>query len=322
MSYPVASEGAAGELPVTEASNPASAGIDTKCSEDVVQIIHGEDRRAWEALEPALGPLARAVDRVVDSFERGGRLVYVGAGTSGRLGVLDASECPPTFGVPSTLVEAVIAGGDAALRHSAEGAEDDANAGAAEMARLAIQERDTVCGIAVSGRTPFVWGALAAAAQRGADRILVTCNPQWREARARAGAKTPEVDVVIVLAVGPEVIAGSSRLKGGTATKLTLNSLTTAAMIRWGKVHDNLMVDVVPSNQKLRQRAVRLVAQIAAVETPRAERLLAKAGGRIKVAVLLRDGGTLEAASAALARHRGRLRPAAAELLGGEFAAP
>lgn len=270
------------DLPSTELPNPASVGIDSLSTRDVLGVIHGEDRRAWEAIEPALDSLAELIDDVVRAFRGGGRLLYFGAGTSGRLGVLDASECPPTFGVPPELVVGRIAGGDGALRDSVEGAEDDVDAGRAEAADAGVGARDVVCGIAASGTTPFVQGALREARDRGAVTALLHCNP-----RLRVGSDGCEVDHAILLDVGPEVVAGSTRLKSGTATKMALNMITTTAMIRRGKVFDNLMVDVQPTNRKLVRRATRLVARLGEVSEEEAHRLLAEAGREVKVAIVM-----------------------------------
>jgi N-acetylmuramic acid 6-phosphate etherase len=217
------------------------------------------------------------VDLIAGALARGGRIVFAGAGTSGRLGVLEAAECPPTFGTPPRLVQAVIAGGRGAVFRSREGAEDDRAAGARELRRR-VRSGDVVVGIAASGVTPFVQGALASARRLGAATVLVTCNPAV--SRRVAG-------LVIALDVGPEVLAGSTRLKAGTATKLVLNTLSTAAFTRLGKVHGNRMVDVVPRSAKLRARAARLVQEIGGVDARRAAGLLDAARGRVKLAVVM-----------------------------------
>ena len=292
--------------PPTEAANPASQGIDAKRTEEILEVIHSEDRKAWEAVGRALPAIARVVDAIVTAFRSGGRLIYLGAGTSGRLGVLDASECLPTFGAGPERVSGIIAGGDAALRLPIEGAEDSPGAGAEALRRSGVRACDVVCGIAASGRTPFVWGALEEASLRDATTVLITCNSEW-SAHPRAGL----VDLAIEIPVGPEVIAGSTRMKAGTATKLVLNSLSTAAMIRWGKVYDNLMVDLTPTNEKLRGRAVGLVARLASVPTVRAAQLLGTAGGEVKTAIVSEKLGVDPAqARAILARHGGQLRAA------------
>jgi N-acetylmuramic acid 6-phosphate etherase len=304
-----AGRGAAERLPSTEEVNPVSVGIDALPAREVVALIHEEDLAAWKAIDGALDALAALVEAVVAAFRRGGRLIYVGAGTSGRLGVLDSAECPPTFGVPPDLVQGIIAGGDRALRRAVEGAEDALEDGAQAIARAGVGRRDVVCGIAASGSTPFVRGALLEARRRGATTALVTSNVHLAEEDVASFAGHR-----ITLAVGPEVIAGSTRMKSGTATKMALNILTTAAMVRWGKVHDNLMVDLVPANAKLRRRAVALVARLAQVDAPRARELLDLAGGRVKVAVVMgRRGLSAEAAERELARADDFLRRALGE---------
>ena len=290
----------------TEIANPRSAGIDGKSAVEICRLMHDADFEAWQALEPALVDVARVVDLVAEAFRSGGRLIYLGAGSSGRLGVIDASECPPTFGVEPSLVQAFIAGGDEALRRSVEGAEDSAEEGARQVESSDADSRDVVCGIAASGTTPYVRGALAAARQRGARTVLVTSNPAWSARDGGAG-----VEVAIVLAVGPEILAGSSRLKAGTATKMALNMITTGAMIRWGKVYDNLMVDLTPVNRKLRARAARLVSQIAEVEAEHAWTLLEEGDWNVKVAaVMARRGVSAARAEELLGEAQGILRDA------------
>lgn len=294
------------EIPVTELPNPASRGIDILSAREVVGIIHNEDKRAWQAVAGALDVLARVVDKVVETFQVGGRLFYVGAGTSGRLGVLDASECPPTFGVTPDLVVGIIAGGDRALRCAVEGAEDSAEDGKAAIQAHVVRAQDVVCGIAASGTTPFVWGALEEAEVRDATTVLVTCNTHWSEL---PHAKL--VDYCVLIPVGPEILAGSSRLKAGTATKLVLNTITTASMIRWGKVYDNLMVDVRPLSSKLRRRARGLVSTLGKVDLEKAEELLAASSGEVKTAVVMGQRGLDPiAARDLLDRHGGILRRA------------
>jgi N-acetylmuramic acid 6-phosphate etherase len=222
--------------------------------------------------------LTRTIDLIVRALYRRGRLIYVGAGTSGRLGVLDASECPPTFGTPPELVQGIIAGGHTALWQAVEGAEDDFDAGVRAIKFRGISRRDVVVGIAASGRTPFVWGALCAARQRGARTVLLCFNPHLRFA---AGTRP---DVVITPRVGPEILTGSTRLKAGTATKLILNLFTTLAMVRIGKVVSNLMVDLRPSNAKLRERAVRIVRQLTDTDGATARAALEAAGWGVKAA--------------------------------------
>jgi N-acetylmuramic acid 6-phosphate etherase len=288
----------------TESVNPVSRGIDVKSAAEIVAIIHGEDLRAWEAIGVALQVIADVVEEVVRAFQAGGRLIYVGAGSSGRLGVLDAAECPPTFGVDPERVRGIIAGGDSALRNPVEGAEDFPADGAAEIRRAGVRSKDVVCAIAASGTTPYVWGALQEASVRDATTVLITCNPKWSE-----HASSNMVDFPILIPVGPEIIAGSSRMKAGTATKMVLNIVSTAAMIRWGKVYDNLMVDLTPVNQKLRQRAVGLVSAIADVDVDHASELLRASGGNVKAAVVIgRSGVDPLRAKEILERHAGVLR--------------
>jgi len=297
------------QVPATEMPNPISRGIDVKTAREIAGIIHDEDFQAWQAVGAALDAIGRVVDEVVDCFRAGGRLIYVGAGTSGRLGVLDASECTPTFGVEPDRVIGIIAGGDAALRHAVEGAEDSAEDGARAMQKLGVKSQDVVCGIAASGTTPFVWGALEEAGLRDATTVLITCNPGWSQL---PDAKM--VDFGILIPVGPEVIAGSTRMKAGTATKLVLNTISTASMIRWGKVYDNLMVDLLPTNEKLRRRAIGIVSAVAGVDVTAASELLHASGGDIKAAVVIgRSGVDPARAKEILGRHGGILRRALEE---------
>jgi len=263
----------------TEKRNARSRGIDRRSALRIVDIINAEDRKVAEAVRRERRALAAAVDVIAARLARGGRLFYVGAGTSGRLGVLDASECPPTYGTPRSMVQGIIAGGRRALVRSIEGAEDRAADGAAAITKKRVGKRDVVVGIAACGLTPFVRGAIAAARKAGAATVFVTCAP---EAVEFIGA-----DIVINPVVGPEVVTGSTRMKAGTATKLVLNTLTTGAMIRLGKVHDNLMVDLRATNAKLRDRAERIVVDVTGVTRPRARALLKKARGWAKVAILM-----------------------------------
>jgi N-acetylmuramic acid 6-phosphate etherase len=289
----------------TEEPNPASRGIDRKGAREIVEIIHREDLRAWEAVGGALDEVGKLVDLVANAFREGRRLIYVGAGTSGRLGVLDASECPPTFGVDPFLVHGIIAGGDEAIRRAVEGAEDLEEGGAAAVREARARGGDVVCGIAASGSTPFVLGALEEAMRRDATTALISCNPIPPESRARR-----LVDVLIELVVGPEIIAGSTRMKAGTATKMVLNMITTAAMIRWGKVYDNLMVDMRPTNRKLVRRGVGLIARIGGVAPERAAELLRLSGGDVKRAIVMgRRRVAEDEARRLLEESGGMLRP-------------
>lgn len=248
------------KLSPTEQRNPRSMNLDRLPVAAAVELMLSEEAKVTQALLQKKAVLTRAVNLVARAFKRGGRLFYVGAGTSGRLGVLDASECPPTFRVPPPMVQGIIAGGEVALRRAVEGAEDDFAAGAKEILQRRINSKDVVVGIAASGTTRFVWGALAQAKRRKAATILLCFNPHL----SIPSAMRPQV--VIAPDLGPEVLTGSTRLKAGTATKLTLNILTTLAMVRIGKVASNLMVDVNPSNAKLRARAVRIVRELTGTD--------------------------------------------------------
>jgi N-acetylmuramic acid 6-phosphate etherase len=262
---------------LTEQPNPASAHIDALPTEAMLRVINAEDRKVAEAVERELSSIARAVDAIAAAFQRGGRLFYIGAGTSGRLGVLDASECPPTFGVAPDLVQGIIAGGEAALSRATETTEDDPAIGARDLLARGFTANDILTGIAASGRTPYALGAVAEAKRLGATTIGVSCTPNSELARA--------VDIAITPLVGPEVIAGSTRMKAGTAQKLVLNMLTTGAFVRMGYVYGNLMVNVQPKNSKLRDRAKRIIAQAAGVSYERAGELLSDAGDRVPEAI-------------------------------------
>lgn len=287
-------------VPATEAVNPMTEGLDKMAIPEALAVMHVEDGRAVAAIEAALPQIADAVDAVARALRAGGRLLYVGAGTSGRLGVLDASECPPTFLVAPDRVQGIIAGGAPALTTAVEGAEDDERAGAAEIRVREVGKDDVVIGISASGGAPFVRGALAEARGRGATTGLVSCNPLPADM---------QVNLPIVVEVGPEVLAGSTRLKAGTATKLVLNMLSTLAMVQLGKTYGNLMVDVHASNAKLRRRANRLVQRLAGLGEAEADTLLREAGMRVKTAVAMhRLGISREEAEARLAQVGGRLR--------------
>ena len=262
---------------LTEQSNPASAHIDALSTEEMLRVINTEDRKVAEAVEREIPAIARAVDVIAAAFARGGRLFYIGAGTSGRLGVLDASECPPTFGVSPELVQGIIAGGEAALSRATETTEDDPAIGARDLTARGFAAGDVLTGIAASGRTPYVLGGVAEAKRLGATTIGLSCTPDSELARA--------VDIAITPLVGPEVIAGSTRLKAGTAQKLVLNMLTTGAFIRMGYVYGNLMVNVQPKNSKLRDRAMRIIARATGVSYERAGELLVEAGDSVPVAI-------------------------------------
>lgn len=288
---------------ISEGRNPRSMDIDLMSAAEIVELINAEDRAVPEAVGAVLPQVAAAVERIVTAFEAGGRLIYIGAGTSGRLGVLDASECPPTYGVPPTMVVGLIAGGPGALLKAVEGAEDDVAQGAADLARIAADSKDVVVGIAVSGRTPYVIGALEHAAKVGAATVALTCNPDSPIARM--------AEISIAPVVGPEVVTGSTRMKSGTAQKLVLNMLSTASMVRIGKTFQNLMVDMQATNKKLVARAVRVVMQATECTAEEAEAALAGAGNDMKVAILtVLTGQSVEQARAALVVSGGHLREA------------
>lgn len=264
----------------TEQRNPRTQRIDIASSLDIVDLMNAEDASVAAVVAGEREKIARAIDVLVTAFKTGGRLIYVGAGTSGRLGVLDAAECPPTFGTPPSLVTGVIAGGYAALVKSAEGAEDDVNAGAADMDTAGVTNRDVVVGIAASGTTPYVRVALTRAQTLGARTILLTCGTPPK-------ALMETCDAIINPVVGPEVLTGSTRLKAGTATKLVLNTLTTGAMIRLGKVYGNLMVDLMALSQKLHDRGERIVMECCAVGRAEARAAIERAGGSVKLAIVM-----------------------------------
>lgn len=299
---------------ISERRNPRSTDIDLMSSAEIVACMNAEDRGVPEAVAVEAAAIASAVDRIVAAFEAGGRLVYIGAGTSGRLGVLDASECPPTFSVPPGMVVGLIAGGDHALRSSIEAAEDDEGAGAADLDAIGLTSRDVVVGIAVSGRTPYVVGALRRARAVGAGTVALSCNPQ----SPIAGL----AEIAISPVVGPEVVTGSTRLKSGTAQKMVLNMLSTASMVRTGKTWGNLMVDVTISNRKLADRAAGILCQATGCGAEEARTLLDESGGSVKLAILMQiTGKDADAAGADLAAAGGFLR-AAIERAGKTPAAP
>jgi len=266
-------------LPTTELRNRASENIDRLSTRQIVDLINAEDALVPKAVATQNKQIAAAIDLVVARFKKGGRLFYVGAGTSGRLGVLDASECPPTFGVPPSLVQGIIAGGRRALVRSAEGAEDHPEDGAAAIEKKRVRAKDVVVGLAACGMTPFVHGALKKARRIGAATIFVTCSPEAVE-HIPAG-------IIINPVVGPEVVTGSTRMKAGTATKLVLNTLTTGAMIRLGKVYGNLMVDLKATNKKLRDRSLRILVELTGLSRRQAGNLLRRADGQLKAAVVM-----------------------------------
>ena len=277
---------------LTEQSNPASLNLDLLATSELVKVFCEEDRRPQEAVAAAAPQLAEAIDAIAARLAAGGRLFYLGAGTSGRLGVLDAAECPPTFCSPPDLVQGILAGGAPALLRSSEGLEDDAGAGIADLQSRGFAAGDALVGIAAGGTTPYVLGALAWARQLGALAIAIACVPS-------AQAPMP-CSIDIRLLTGPELLTGSTRLKAGTATKMALNILSTGVMVRLGKVHGNRMVDVAVTNSKLEDRALRILGDLSGVERDRAAQLLAASGGSVKLALLMQASG-LDAAAAAAA---------------------
>jgi N-acetylmuramic acid 6-phosphate etherase len=269
---------------ITERRNPRTEHIDLASSADIVALMLAEDRTVADAVATQTAQIARIIDAVEGAFRGTGRLLYVGAGTSGRLGVLDASECPPTFGSDPARVVGIIAGGDRALRHAVEGAEDSPDDGAAAVDAHVITEHDVVVGIAASGTTPFVRGALTRARACGATTALVACSPPPE-------AMLAVVDIAVVAITGPEVLTGSTRLKAGTATKLILNMITTGAFIRIGKSYGNLMVDLRATNAKLADRSERMVMEVCGIDRVAARTVLAAAGGSVKVAIIMQRLG-------------------------------
>lgn len=262
---------------LTEQANPASAHIDKLSTAEMLAVMNDEDRKVAESVKLEIPHIARAVDGILEAFRKGGRLFYIGAGTSGRLGVLDAAECPPTFNVSAELVQGIIAGGDAALSRATETTEDDPAIGVRDLWARGFRAADVLCGIAASGRTPYVLGAIEEANRLGALTIGISCTPGSELARLSRVAITP--------LPGPEIIAGSTRLKAGTATKLVLNMLTTGAFIRMGYVWGNLMVNVQPKNSKLRDRSKRIIAEAAGVSYEEAGRMLTAAGDNVRNAI-------------------------------------
>ena len=286
---------------LTEKRNEASERIDEVSTGEILEIINREDSLVAAAVRAQLPAIVDAVELVVVSLQHGGRLFYLGAGTSGRLGVLDASECPPTFNTEPDRVQAVIAGGPNAVFSAVEGAEDRADDGAVELRRRGVGENDTVVGIAASGVTPFVTGGLGYARQQGASTIMISCSPAVEQSVA--------VDVRIAASVGPEVITGSTRMKAGTATKMILNMLSTAVMVRLGKTYGNLMVDLRPRSAKLRDRSLRILQELGGLDRKEAEAHMVRAGKDLKVALVMRacdiDG---DEAARRLQQHGGRVK--------------
>jgi N-acetylmuramic acid 6-phosphate etherase len=266
-------------LPTTEEGNRKSENIDLLSTQKIVDIINTEDKLVAPAIGKERKNIARAVDMIVKHLQKGGQLFYIGAGTSGRLGVLDASECPPTFGVQPSLVQGIIAGGKRALVRAIEGAEDNENDGARAIIKSGIRAKDVVVGIAACGMTPYVRGALRQASKIKTGTILITCS--------KTTARDVLAQIVINPIVGPEVICGSTRMKAGSATKLVLNTLTTTVMIKMGKVYGNLMVDLNATNEKLRDRSIRIITQLTGLPRTRAKKLLKRAKGKVKAAIVM-----------------------------------
>ena len=286
---------------LTEQVNPHSQNLDSLSSLELVELFNSEDAKAIAAVAAAKKQLAAAIDCTAEALRHGGRLFYIGAGTSGRLGVLDAAECPPTFCTPPELVQGIIAGGAGALVRSSEDLEDRAEDGEAAIAQHQITQLDVVVGITAGGTTPYVHGALQAAKQRGAATVFIACVPVEQV--------NANVDVDIRLLVGPEILAGSTRLKAGTVTKLALNILSTGVMVRLGKVYGNRMVDVAVTNKKLRDRARRILQDITGLQPEPAEVLLERSGKSVKLALLMHwTGLEPEAGQRLLAEHQGDLR--------------
>ena len=287
----------------TEQRNPRTRGLDTKSTIEILRALNREDQRVALAIRRVVPQIARAVDAIVASFRRGGRLVYIGAGTSGRLAVLDAAECPPTFGTRPKMVQALIAGGAKALRGAVEGAEDSATDGARDLAKAGVTKRDVVVGIAASGTTRYVLGGMEWAKRRGCVTVAVTSNPKSPLARVAQIAITPET--------GQEAIAGSTRMKAGTAQKMVLNMLSTTAMVRLGRVYENWMIHVAFTNQKLRRRGARILTEATGVSASAAEHALRQTGHDLPVAlVMLKTGANALEARQSLRKSGGNARQA------------
>ncbi len=288
---------------ITEAINPKTTGLDTMPVEEILLLMNKEDRQAVEVVESVIPQIEKVVGLVVGALRSGGRLFYVGAGTSGRLGVLDAAECPPTFGTDPEMVQGIIAGGHGALVEAVEGSEDDEMGGAQELEKRGLQENDVVIGIAASTRTPFVMGALKYARKLGIKTVLVTCN--------KTITNNNIVDYIIEPVVGPEVVTGSTRLKAGTATKIVLNMITTASMVRMGKVWGNLMVDLQAWSDKLKARSCRILTMTTGCTFEDAVEVLNKADGDLKTAIVMNVLGVdIDRAKKLLLANNGKVRGA------------
>ncbi|WP_289995369.1 N-acetylmuramic acid 6-phosphate etherase [Photorhabdus laumondii] len=287
---------------VTESRNPASANIDTLPTLEMLKLINDEDKKVALAVEQTLPKIAEIVDKIAEAFRQGGRLIYIGAGTSGRLGILDASECPPTYGTKPEQVVGLIAGGHQAILSAVENAEDNQQLGVNDLQALNFNAKDVLVGIAASGRTPYVLGAMAYAKSVGATVACISCNPE--------SPMTQAADIAITPIVGPEIVTGSSRMKAGTAQKLILNMLTTGAMIRIGKVYSNLMVDVEATNAKLVERQKNIVMAATECNREQAEQALTECDGHCKTAiVMILAGVSAQQAKALLEKHHGFIRP-------------
>jgi N-acetylmuramic acid 6-phosphate etherase len=294
---------------MTEQRNPASMDIDARSIKEILNIINKEDKKVAQAVETQISYIAIAVEIIVDAFQKGGRLIYIGAGTSGRLGVLDAVECPPTFGTDSEMIQGLIAGGEKAMFRAQEGAEDKETNGARDIEKKKIGENDVVCGIAASLRTPYVVGAIKRAKQLGAHTLYVTTNSRTKFDLAEFRDLAAAIDVAICPEVGPEVIMGSTRMKSGTAQKLVLNMMTTTVMIRLGKVYENMMIDLQMTNLKLHERAKRIIMTITGVSYEKATEYLTKSDFHVKSAlVIIKTGATLEEAQLRLKKANGFVR--------------
>lgn len=263
----------------TEKRNESTMQLDQLSTREVLQLMNKEDRTVPEAVEAALPSIEAAVQQVIATFQAGGRLIYTGAGTSGRLGILDAVECPPTFSTPEEMVQGLLAGGMSAFRKAKEGAEDNPELGARELEEIGLSAKDTIIGIAASGRTPYVIGALDYAAAVGAATVSIACN--------KGAAISKHAKISIEVETGPEILTGSTRLKAGTAQKLVLNMISTASMVGVGKVYKNLMVDVKPTNDKLRERAKRIIMEATGADYASAEKVLEQADGQVKTAIIM-----------------------------------
>lgn len=292
---------------VTESRNPASSQIDTLSTLEILKVINDEDKKVPFAVAEKLPEIAQAVSLIAEAFAQGGRLIYCGAGTSGRLGILDASECPPTYGTPREMVVGLIAGGNTAILQAVENAEDSREMGEQDLRNLNVNARDVLVGIAASGRTPYVLGAMAYARRVGASVVAISCNQNSEMGNA--------ADIAIEPLVGPEVVTGSSRMKAGTAQKLILNMLTTGAMIRSGKVYSNLMVDVEATNAKLVQRQVDIVVQATECSPEDAQEALNECNRHCKTAIMMiLSGMSAEEAADILNKNKGFIRKALQEI--------